>query len=128
MPHARLWGRVSFIAFSLVGGAMDALGARARKSLSAFHLLIAEIRALPPSPVRAVVEATIRISGYEKALLAENTPEATIRVENVLELVSAAEEYDRKEPGGNVDGFLEEVALISDVDQLTSRNRTSVKL
>ena len=93
------------------------IGPRGEKALAAFCRLVREIRALPSDSARTVVEGAIRLSGYEKALRAEKSPQAVIRLENVLEMVTAAEEFDRGQPGGGIDGFLEEVALISDVDE-----------
>jgi DNA helicase-2/ATP-dependent DNA helicase PcrA len=86
-------------------------------ALLGFVDVIGRIRTIPASPVRAVIESVNRISGYEKALLEEGRTEATIRLENILELVSAADEYDRDHAEGDVDGFLETVALVSDVDR-----------
>jgi DNA helicase-2/ATP-dependent DNA helicase PcrA len=40
------------------------------------------------------------------------------RAENVEELRSHAEQYDRLSPGGGLRGFLQEVALVSEVDAL----------
>src|SRR6185295_17897220 len=42
--------------------------------------------------------------------------DAAARAENVDELLSGAREYDREEPQGGLRGYLQDVALVSDVD------------
>jgi len=62
---------------------------------------------------RAVMEQT----GYRQELLAENTVEARTRLENLDELLSATGEYDRGADDNNLQGFLENVALVTDIDK-----------
>jgi len=47
----------------------------------------------------------------------ENTLESLTRRENVLELLSAVTEFSDLNPDAGLDGFLEEVSLVSDVDE-----------
>lgn len=55
-------------------------------------------------------------SGYMLSLLAEGK-EGTDRVENVKELASSIAQYEKENEEPTLSGFLEEVALISDIDQ-----------
>jgi DNA helicase-2/ATP-dependent DNA helicase PcrA len=57
-------------------------------------------------------------SGYRDMLIADKTPEAEARLENIKELVSVADKYDALEAGLSLATFLEEVALISDLDKV----------
>lgn len=66
----------------------------------------------------AVIKYVIEESGYKKMLQEEGTAEAESRLENINELVSVAAKYDSLEPGVSLSVFLEEVALISDLDSL----------
>lgn len=66
----------------------------------------------------AVIKYVIEESGYKKMLLEEGTAEAESRLENISELISVASKYDSLEPGISLSIFLEEVALISDLDNL----------
>jgi DNA helicase-2/ATP-dependent DNA helicase PcrA len=59
-------------------------------------------------------------SGYEKCLL-DGTEEGEIRLENVKELFTVAKKYDEEENGEGLNLFLEEVALISDTDNIDQR-------
>ncbi|HEY6749767.1 MAG TPA: UvrD-helicase domain-containing protein [Rubrobacteraceae bacterium] len=80
-------------------------------------------REVPPSEM---VEAVLDESGYKAELEAENTVEAESRLENLAELVNAAAEYERVEPGATLDGFLQEQALFSEWDRLTGEGRVTL--
>jgi DNA helicase-2/ATP-dependent DNA helicase PcrA len=68
-------------------------------------------------PVTKILAGLLDRSGYVKALEEERTVEAMSRVENVKELLSVAREFDARDTEGRgVAGFLEEAALIADVD------------
>ena len=71
---------------------------------------------MPPELIGAVLDE----SGYRKELEAEDTVEAESRLENLEELINAAREYERVEPEPTLEGFLQEQALYSDQDSLTS--------
>ena len=63
------------------------------------------------------VETVLVESGYKASLLAENSIEAKSRLENLDELLSAVQEFEKTEhetPG--LEGFLEEISLVSDID------------
>ena len=64
-----------------------------------------------------LVEKTIELSGYGEMLrAAEENGESTERSENVRELISYAAEYEQNNENATLEGFLEDVALVSDVD------------
>ncbi|PKK38931.1 ATP-dependent DNA helicase UvrD/PcrA [Clostridiaceae bacterium JG1575] len=66
--------------------------------------------------VRDTLLALLERTQYLKAYETSKDPEDQSRIENVDELLNAAAEYDQKD-GASLAGFLEEVALISDVDR-----------
>jgi DNA helicase-2/ATP-dependent DNA helicase PcrA len=68
------------------------------------------------SPVSDVVRAAIVETGYDTALRAENTDEATGRLENLQELVNAAVDYNDLGIEG-LREFIDHSALVSDQDQ-----------
>jgi DNA helicase II / ATP-dependent DNA helicase PcrA len=74
-------------------------------------------REVPPTEL---IGAVLDESGYRKELEAEDTVEAESRLENLEELINAAREYERVEPEPTLGGFLQEQALYSDQDSLTS--------
>ena len=70
--------------------------------------------------VRELLEDVIEGTGYVKELEQENTEEARARIENIDELISKVQAYqdaaaDRGETA-SLSGFLEEVALVADID------------
>ncbi len=92
---------------------------KARRALEDFATLIGRLTAdrgalSPP----AFIDLVLNASGYRKALGEERTPEAEARIENLEELIAAAEDYVHAEPEPTLEGFLDSVALMSDVDEL----------
>jgi DNA helicase-2/ATP-dependent DNA helicase PcrA len=71
-------------------------------------------------PPTDLIGAVLDESGYRKELEAEDTIEAESRLENLEELINAAREYERVEPEPTLAGFLQEQALYSDQDSMTS--------
>lgn len=72
--------------------------------------------------VRELLEEIIRLTGYVTELEAEDTEESRARIENIDELISKTEAYqeageERGEPA-TLSGFLEEIALIADIDSV----------
>jgi DNA helicase-2/ATP-dependent DNA helicase PcrA len=77
---------------------------------------VAAQEVLPAELIGAVLDE----SGYRAELEAENTVEAESRLENLEELINAAREYERVEPEPTLEGFLQEQALYSEQDALSS--------
>jgi DNA helicase-2/ATP-dependent DNA helicase PcrA len=93
------------------------LGAGPRKKVAAFVELMRKLRTegagLGPA---SLAEKVLEESGYRDALAGEATMEAEGRIENLLELVAQMREYEREAEEPTLHGFLERVALASDVD------------
>ena len=68
--------------------------------------------------VRELLEDIIESTGYRIELQAEGTDEAKERLENIDELLNKAASYDESTEQPSLDGFLEEVALVADIDGL----------
>ena len=64
----------------------------------------------------SLAEKILEESGYRDALAGEATMEAEGRIENLLELVAQMREYEREAEEPSLHGFLERIALVSDVD------------
>jgi DNA helicase II / ATP-dependent DNA helicase PcrA len=56
-------------------------------------------------------------SGYLQDLRDEHNEDAEGRIENLAELVSAAREYESREPEPSLGGFVDRLSLLSDVDE-----------
>ncbi|MGM0419719.1 MAG: DNA helicase PcrA [Bacillota bacterium] len=65
-----------------------------------------------------LVNKIIAKTGYEKELIEKEGPKATERLENIGELQSAMREYLQENEAPSLSGFLEEVALIADIDTM----------
>ncbi len=95
------------------------LAARARKSVEAFALLMTELTVQSEgTPLTAFVEMLIERTGLESQYAKEDTDEARARVENIREFVGAVREFEEKQPGATLGDYLENVALVSDLDAL----------
>ena len=92
---------------------------KARGALEAFAALIGRLAGqrrdlAPPAFIDLVLDQT----GYREALRQERTPEGEARLENLEELIAAAEDFTHTAAEPTLDGFLDGVALMSDVDEL----------
>ncbi|HCW32363.1 MAG: ATP-dependent DNA helicase, DNA helicase II / ATP-dependent DNA helicase PcrA [Candidatus Peregrinibacteria bacterium GW2011_GWE2_39_6] len=76
-------------------------------------------------PASGVIKNLLEESKYKEFLL-DGSTEGETRYENVQELISVASKYDKLEPGLSLATFLEEVALISDLDQFDDRDNAVV--
>ena len=68
--------------------------------------------------IRELLETVIEGTGYVKELEAEDTEEAKARIENINELISKVVSYQESTSEPTLSGFLEEVALVADIDSL----------
>ena len=70
--------------------------------------------------VKDLIEDVIETTGYRRELEAEGTDEAQERIENIGELLNKAAAYDENQDHEthSLNGFLEEVALVADIDSL----------
>lgn len=66
----------------------------------------------------AFIDLLLNVTGYREALRVERSPEAEARLENLEELIAAAEDYMRADPSPTLDGFLDGIALMADIDEL----------
>ncbi len=65
-----------------------------------------------------LIKAILEETGYQEELEAEGKEDSESRLENIEELINKAVSYWENEEQPTLDGFLEEVALVADVDQL----------
>ncbi|MBI3744689.1 MAG: UvrD-helicase domain-containing protein, partial [Chloroflexi bacterium] len=97
------------------------LNPRATRSLIAFLQLIDALREESNKmPIADFVDALLAKTGYRDALLASDD-DGEERLENVMELRTAAEEMWHLDPGEALPTFLEQVALVADTDNLDQR-------
>jgi len=101
------------------------VASKVRRFLELLEQLAADVRGA--SPARAIACVLDR-SGYLAALEREGGPEAETRIENLRELMAAADDFARAnaeiadETRSDLELFLDQVALVSDVDQYERRD------
>jgi DNA helicase-2/ATP-dependent DNA helicase PcrA len=106
-----LWAKLSYAI------EQKALPPRAVASLRAFRDLIAGLADVARrEPVSIAIGKMLDQTGYLRELREEQSEEAEGRIENLMELVSAAREYEsREEP--SLGGFVDRLSLLSEVDE-----------
>jgi ATP-dependent DNA helicase UvrD/PcrA len=114
---ARRRGVTPFEAVASLEGA-EGIGAAATAALQGFRRLIEGLReASTAMPLPALLERVLVDSGYRDHLR-DGTPEGEERWANVTELAGLAAEHADLPPSEGLTRFLEQVALVSDVDSL----------
>lgn len=79
---------------------------------------------LPEMNIKELIEEILEQTGYRKEIEAEGEVESETRLQNIEELINKAVAYWDNEETPTLDGFLEEVALVADVDSMDeSENR-----
>jgi DNA helicase-2/ATP-dependent DNA helicase PcrA len=111
-PHS-LWARI------VRGLDEGAFGARAAASLAAFRDLVVTLTEIArDEPVSTAIGKMFDRSGYLQDLRDERTEDAEARIGNLAELVSAAREYESREPDQpSLRGFVDRLSLLSDADE-----------
>ncbi|MCI8854249.1 MAG: DNA helicase PcrA [Lachnospiraceae bacterium] len=99
-------------------GQIPGMGRGASKILN-FTVLIQRLRAKAEhSSLTELMDAVLTETGYLKELEDEGTEEAQGRIENINELISKMKAYEEGTEEPTLSGFLEEVALVADIDSL----------
>ena len=115
---------MSFYQALLRAKAILGLGKAADK-IGVFTEQIEDFKArLSEMSLKDLIEEILQNTGYKKELEAEGEIEAETRLENIKELINKAVSYSEKEENPTLDGFLEDVALVAEVDNMDeSENR-----
>ncbi len=109
---------------SMFGVAIDldkngVLSGRAAASVKSFVDLIMRLIALKDTMgIVDFVHTVLEETGYRSELEREGTLDALGRLENIKEFISAVAEFEEANEGANLVDFLENIALVSDVDEV----------
>ena len=94
----------------------DAIG-RSYSKIKEFSDLILDIKSkINTVSVSDIIDEIVSRTGYIESLVAENPQEAVSRIENIDELRSKAVEYQNSVEDSSFEGFLDNISLVSDVD------------
>lgn len=96
---------------------------RSAAKLGSFVGLIESFRTSLEDPdysIEQLIRDVVEQSGYEAMLAEDDREESQARLENIEELINKAASYeeDHEEEGATLGGFLEEVALVADIDNV----------
>ncbi|MDR1417961.1 MAG: UvrD-helicase domain-containing protein [Endomicrobium sp.] len=99
------------------------LGKSAITALNSFKQLIETfINLKEKTSVKEIAQKIIVHSGYIEELEDENTPESKTKIENIQELISAIADFEKRSPDKTLAGYLMQIALVSDTDNLDKSN------
>jgi ATP-dependent DNA helicase UvrD/PcrA len=103
------------------------LGNRAVAALRVFRDLIVGLAdAARQDTVSILIGKMLDRTGYLNDLREENSEEANERIENLMELVSAAREYETREPEASLGGFVDRLSLLSEADEESGNRESNV--
>jgi DNA helicase II / ATP-dependent DNA helicase PcrA len=102
---------------------------RAVASLRAFRDLIVGLAEIARAEsVYTTIGKMLDRTGYLNDLREEHSEEADERIENLMELVSAAREYETREPDASLGGFVDRLSLLSEADEESGTREAKVWL
>lgn len=109
---------MSFYDALRVAGTIPGVGKSVAK-LDGFVQMIQTMRSKQPYySVKELIEDVLEQTEYRKELMSEGTEEALDRLANIDELLNKAVSYAEHADNPSLGGFLEEVALVADIDNL----------
>ena len=109
--------------FSAIHDVPESLATRARSSVGQFALMMTTLCAMKDEmDVTSFVDYVIEQTGLEEQYIRENTDEARGRLENIAEFRSTVQEYQNGEESPTLEGYLENVSLMTDLDREAEDN------
>ena len=96
---------------------IDSIKGKTKEKLEEFGILIFTlVSEMENRTVLDILESILDRTGYLVQLEESTDPQDQARAENIGELLSVAKDYQDTNPSGTVEDFLEQVALVNDVD------------
>ena len=115
--HAREQGMPLFSALSMLP---DTLSSRPRKCVTEFAAMMTQLLVLKDTMgMTDFVEELLKRTGLQAQYENEDSDEAEARLENVREFVGGVHEFQQANPEATLADYLENVALVTDVDSLS---------
>lgn len=109
-----------FSLFNAVLEPSESLSSRARKNVLEFGQLMLKLTALSDTmKLTEFVQFVIDETGLEKQYAKDDNDENRARIENIREFVGAVKEFEDKAEDVSLSQFLENVALVTDLDNMT---------
>tara|TARA_A100001011_G_scaffold10271_2_gene11408 strand:- start:26053 stop:28233 length:2181 start_codon:yes stop_codon:yes gene_type:complete len=101
------------------------MGIRGKQAdaLDVFYNIISKYNdLLPKLNAGELVRALIEEAGIKKYYQDSTSPEESERYENVLEFIKSVDDFMKRSPDGGLSQFIEEVSLLTDLDQWNDQN------
>jgi DNA helicase-2/ATP-dependent DNA helicase PcrA len=104
----------------VLDNALGEAGGRGQKGFEDLHTVFTLLIDMKRNnaPPQELLTQMLTLTGYIDALQSEESEEASQRLDNVNELVNTVTEWVNENHGKSLDLFLEEIALVSDIDAL----------
>ncbi len=109
---------ISFFEALEEAGEIPGLGKAALKIQPFVHLIHEMRLSLADMSMQDLIQAILDKTGYAEDLKSEDTDESEARLENIDEFINKAVTYEEGAEEPNLSGFLEEVALVADIDSV----------
>lgn len=104
--------------FSALTDLPASLSSRPRKCVGDFFTMMTTLMAMKDAmPLSAFVKQMVDQTGLMEQYQKEDSDEARSRVENIQEFLGAVEEFDRQTENATLEAYLENVALVTELDQ-----------
>jgi DNA helicase-2/ATP-dependent DNA helicase PcrA len=100
-------------------GEVPALTGRAQRAAGELHTLFSTFIANRDTlTAREMAQQILEATGYLKELEKDEDGESQMRAANIRELLNAIEEYEERSSDKSTAGFLEQVSLVTDTDEI----------
>ena len=102
--------------------AIESLNRRSATVVGRFVTIMNRLSSVATAPVEEIMGNILTESRYREHLQESDDPADQDRLANILELLTAAKQFDESHPGdGQLDAFLEQASLVADTDALDGR-------
>ena len=109
--------------FAVMTDLPEDLGSRAKNSVGEFFRLMSMLCAMKESmELEEFVDTLIRMTGLEEQYRKEDTEESLNRIENIQEFRGSVHEFAMMGEDPTLEGYLENVALVTDLDRAEDRS------
>lgn len=104
--------------FSALTDLPASLSSRPRKCVGDFFTLMTTLMAMKEAlPLGEFVQQLVEMTGLLSQYQKEDSDEARTRIENIQEFLGAVEEFARQTENATLEDYLENVALVTELDQ-----------
>ena len=109
--------------YAALAAVPEELNSRARNNVTEFFRMMTLLSAMKEGmDLEEFVDELIRTTGLEEQYRKEDTDEAMSRIENIQEFRGSVREFAQTTEDATLEGYLENVALVTDLDRAEDRS------